>query len=230
MNPILFDQCEAQTNQDIHRLETRRNSIFERLRTVYEAVKQLIRKEPLFEDVEPFLSQNAERADIQAKAFEHYLKRENDTLGILPRFAAEALGKVPEDVKEVLEAWEQFRNGPDTDDPKRYWSDTKQKFRALPVTDKERESIAARNCIYVKDEERARLLDYARNVATALNYASEHHNIKMYPGDLFQDQPFLHPILKFKQEPALHGKRFVFSPNIEGLTFRQSSYSAFDEG
>lgn len=230
MSALVFDRCEAQTAQDIQRLEERRNTIFDNLQPIYESVKQLLRKEPLFEDLEPFLDCEADRADIQERAFERFLKRIDDKLGILPRHAAAALGKIPDDVLEVVGAWEQYYNGPTSIDPKKYWSDTKQKFRPLPVTEKEKEGIAARNIIYVKDQERAQLLDYARLVSNALNYASEHHHIKTYPGSFFEDNPHLQPLITWEKTEAVYGKRFVFMPKVQGLTFRDSAYTAFDEG
>ena len=229
MHKIVFDNREDLTAKDIEQLKARRNEIFEALNKLYEAAKQLYRREPTYPDIEPFLATDVSEDAITAAAFKVFLEREGDKMGILPAKAAEALGHTPDDVKEVLAAWREY-DKVGSEDPHRYWSDTKQKFRALPPTQNELEAIAERNKLFVIDEEKLELVKFARSLANAINYASTHHYIRTTPAAIKSTLPFLASILRSEKEKGMGNTlTFTWKPNYLALCDYDSTYRAFDE-
>lgn len=239
MNKIVLDEQAELTAKQIGFLEERRNSIYEALEGLYQAVQQLMRSVPDYADLEPFLVQSHTTSDqikqgdrdaVSAQAFRVYLKREGDNMGIRPEAAAQALGHTPQDVADVIKAWERYDEGPSTTDPHKYWSATKQRFRAMPVTEKEKEGIAVRNQIYVESEERKKLVEAVEGQVMIFNYASDHFNVYMTPGLVKQSMPWLAPLLAWKQKDREgYGPKFDFRVSTSKLCKQDLGFVAFDE-
>lgn len=239
MEPIIFDTQSARTQLQTNALQERRAEIYDNLEGIREAVGQLLREEPLFPQLEPFLARpnpshndkvsQGERSDIQTAAFKVYLEREGNPMGIQPEHAGYALAEIPREVVDVLNAWEKYAAGPDSSDPSKYWSDTRQKFRALPVTDKEKEAIAERNRLRGIDENRMEIIQFVKTFANVLNLASKNNNVRTTPGDLKENFPFLAGFINSKRNDSLGSLRFEYSPNIDALCIKGEDYTAFDE-
>lgn len=239
MNKIVLDEQAELTAKQIGFLEERRNSIYEALEGLYQAVQQLMRSVPDYADLEPFLVQSTATSDqikqgdrnaVSAQAFRVYLKREGDNMGIRPEAAAQALGHTPQDVADVIKAWERYDEGPSTTDPHKYWSATKQRFRAMPVTEKEKEGIAVRNQIYVESEERKKLVEAVEGQAMMLNFAAEHYNTYIPPGRLKENMPWLAPLLAWKKdESPYHVVSFNYRASTSKLCKQDLGFVAFDE-
>jgi hypothetical protein len=240
MQPIIFDEQKALVQQQINALQERRATIYDHLEGLREAVEQLLRVEPTYPQLEPFLVrphvstgdkvEQGDRRAVQTAAFKVYLEREGNPMGIRPESAADALAEIPREVSDVLSAWDKYSAGPDTSDPSRYWSDTKQKFRALPVTDKEKDAIAERNRLSVSDEDRLEIIQFASTFAKILNLSAKNNFTRTTPADLKENFPFLVGFLKWKLEGSLLAShRYIFSANVESLCMRGEDFTAFDE-
>lgn len=198
--------------RDIANLQERRENIFRALEGLRIAIENLKGKTPdLAEDIEPFLripetlewpsDSAAGKLKAQELAFGIWLGNQKAPFNVLPAKAAEALGYVPDEVAEVREAWAAY-DSTRSEEPARYWSAAKQKFRALPVTAEEKQAIAARNTITLHSEEAAAAFHNIREQCNLINFLNRTANAKtmITPGVIDTQFPLLARALKVKKD------------------------------
>lgn len=227
---------EEEAEAAILRLQERRERVSNSLAALYEAVKLLIRKKPDYPDLEPFLEQNPysgekKLKEIEELAWEVWLRLENSKLKILPHAAFEALGYRPDAIKGVMEAWQAY-NEEGTADPKKYWSDAQQKFRPMPVTQKEAEKIKERSTLRAFSPEHSEMLDLVSKQAKLFTFLNKHHHAGYTPGYLSRNCPWWSMVLKAHKVGGDHtggGYLVEYEPAWSMFAENGEPFAAFDE-
>lgn len=226
---------------DISRLQERRETIFRNLEGLRMAIENLIGKTPdLAENLEPFLligerlpwdaGTDAGKLEAQRLAFGVWLGRQEASFKVKPEKAAEALGFVPGEVSEVVAAWAAYDHTRSSE-PGRYWSPAKQRFRALPVTAEEKETIAARAVLEFHSEEAAAAFHSIRQQANLINFLNRTANAatEITPGVLQAQFPLLVRTLKLKKAGNVPLVPRQYYPNFEIFGSFPDRQACFDE-
>lgn len=235
MQDLIVKDGITDAEKAIERLQERRERVSACLAALEAAVKKLLRKKPDYPDLEPFLEQTPYSTDdglrkIEILAWEHWLRLENDKLGIRPEAAFEALGRRPDEVQGVMAAWRSY-NEEGTQDPKKYWSDTQQAFRPMPVTKKEAERIVERETLRALSPEHFDMIDLVEKQAKLITYLNKHHYLNATPAYLERHVPWLRLVLRPTKIAGDHtgNTTFEYVPNWAMFTKQGEPYVAFDE-
>lgn len=224
---VMIKSGEEETALQIERLTNRRQRIYEKLFGLQEALKALYRKEVTYGDIEKYLNAENER-QAQGMALEKWFLLEEIKVEI--DFYNNSGVTIPEEVKNVVAAWREAHSA--SKDPSRYWSDTKQAFKALPVTKEERENIEKRNQRFCTDPELAKLRDLVETHVNIFNYTNRFCEISINPAKIRDNAPWIFPFIQ-SEETENFGyrgfKRHKFT--IKSDVFLQSPfrYFAFEE-
>ncbi|MEM7106541.1 MAG: hypothetical protein AAF502_25685 [Bacteroidota bacterium] len=186
----------------------------------------MIRKEPLRKDVEEFLLLN-DRKEVEVLAIKTWFRLDKIEVPIDPYKAADAM-TLPKTVTGLIESWERCQAV--SQNPMKYWSDTKQSFRPVPVTNKEKESIRERNRRYTGTEDTIELIGFLRKHIQAINYANHYHSAGYTIGKIRMEMVwlsgFVHPIPSISDAGQ---ETFRFELKKETLLLPVEEYEAFDE-
>lgn len=224
MNPVLLDaQLELATVQ-INNLSKKREAIFLKLEALREAVGELIRKEPLLSDIEGYLKEEAFE-EARAMALRTWFRLENIQLEINP-YKLDGL-EIPDTVVKVIEAWEIARYA--SEDPLKYWSDSKQAFKNLPVTKEEKVKIGRRNELYADTEEKIDLIKFARNMVNLINMANKDEHAGYYPYKMKDGIGYLSPFVKGESRGEGKNQHYHYELIEKKLLVPTFDYEAFDE-
>ncbi|TXB61641.1 hypothetical protein [Phaeodactylibacter luteus] len=243
LEPTVFEVRQDKTDLQIKALRERREQQAEALEALRHAVCKLYRKESvLYADIEQFLlfSHNPQtnfwmersklREKIKQEAFGLWLKLEGGKLKIKPEFAESALGFVPDEVQGLTEAWEAV-DKLGTENPRRYWSDTAQQFKTVPVTATEQNEIERRNTMMVHKPELKPIIEKLRQEVQLLNLSNIYHDAGINMAKIRQTRPELVPFLGRKDVGTVKGlKTTEFFLNEKMLLHSANpDYKAFDE-
>lgn len=243
LEPTVFEVKEDKTDQQIKALRHRREQQAEALEALRQAVCKLYRKESvLYADIEQFLlfSNNPQatfwmersklKEKIKQEAFGLWLKLEGGKLKIKPEFAESALGFVPDEVQSLSEAWEAV-DKLGTENPRRYWSDTAQQFKPVPVSAKEQNEIERRNTMTVHKPELKTIIKKLREEVQLMNLANLYYDAGINMAKIRQSRPELVPFLGRKDAETGRGlKTTEFFLNEKMLLQSLNpDYKAFDE-
>lgn len=243
LDPTVFEVRKDDTDRQIAALEQRRAEQAEALEALRHAVCKLYRKENVaYPDVEQFLlfSGNQDggfflekdklRRKIKTDAFGVWLRMEGGKLKIKPEYAEDALGFIPDEVKALVDAWETV-DRMDTSNPRRYWSDTAQQFKTIPVSATERNEIERRNTMMIAKPEHATLIEKLRAEVQLLNEANLYHDAGIHKARIRQHRPELIPFIDNKETMSAKGLKTYEYFVVERVLLQSANpkYKAFDE-
>ncbi|MEQ8706825.1 MAG: hypothetical protein RIC19_23030 [Phaeodactylibacter sp.] len=243
LEPTVFEVREDDTDRQIKALEERRAENADALEALRHAVCKLYRKEDVvYPDVEQFLlfsghrdggfflEEDKLRKKIKTDAFGVWLRMEGGKLKIKPEYAEEALGFIPDEVKALVDAWEVV-DRLNTENPRRYWSDTAQKFKPVPVSATERNEIERRNTMMIIRPELAPVVKKLQTEISLLNLANLAHCTNITKARIRQNRPELIPFIDVKEAMNAKGLKTVefFLQEKVLLQSGNPGYKAFDE-
>lgn len=228
---IIHEIQTERAERQISTLQAKRDRVYSCLQGVYDAVTALIRKKPDLPDIEPFLLLGNDlriEEKVKNKAWEVWLRIEN--LGVvIPSQAESALGRVPDEVAAVIAAWKAL-DQEGTQDPMKYWSASRQEFKALNVTLGEKEQIEERNKMVINKKDFGEVLEFARVHVKALNFTGVYKGNTITPARLKDQHAWLHPLVSWKDVIAPNGnKAYQYFLREDLFLTPKTDYLAFEE-
>jgi len=243
LEPTVFEIRKDQTDREIKALQERRRLNAEALEALREAVCKLYRKDNVpYPDIEQFLlfsqvpgstfwlERDKLRTKIKTEAFGLWLKLEGGKHKINPEYAEAALGFTPDEVTGLVNAWEAVDKLA-TQDPRRYWSDTAQQFKPVPVSAQEQNQIERRNTMMVSKPELAQIIKKLRTEVQLINLANVYYDKMITKARLAQNRPELIPFLSHRETQSAKGLK-TYEYFLQDSVLMQSAnpgYKAFDE-
>ncbi|WP_425421035.1 hypothetical protein [Phaeodactylibacter xiamenensis] len=243
LQPTVFEVRTDEADRQIKALEQRRADNADALEALRHAVCKLYRKEAvLYPDIEQFLlfstvpgseyfiERDKLRKKIKVDAFGLWLKLEGGKFKIKPEFAEDALGFVPDEVAALVTAWEEVDKLA-TQNPRRYWSDSAQQFKTIPVSATERNEIESRNTMMIAKPELAQLIEKLRGEVQLINRANIYHDAGITKARLRQNRPELIPFISHKEVESGKGLKASEFFVVENMLMQSANpkYKAFDE-
>ena len=226
MKNFLYSENQEKANSELIEIGEKRQENAKSLEVFRLAVKALIRKDPRKGDVEDFLILETEK-DVETKAVARWLKMENVKLDIDPSLASSAM-TLPDVVTDLVNSWN-LVNGK-SENPMKYWSDTKMVFKVIPISNEDKETVIERNKRYAKSEERLKMLNELQRQLDLVNFAnklkqgvspqvfataypvlfafSEPHYTKLHSGASDMHNPKYYPKMELFLEPRKSVKVF----------------------
>ena len=160
-----------------------------------EALKDFLKKEPLPLDLSSFLSCDS-RDDARTKAYAIHL----DVLGVnveIDPSLAHTVIPMPDTMKRLLEVWEEIHEV--SDDPMKYWSNSKQKFEAPNLSKLEIEAIKERNTVYLPNDSKVYdYVDYVERQLDLINKSQRFSGRPFAPANFFSIHPYFEEIVLFR--------------------------------
>ncbi len=227
-NELIIKLNEERATQRIEALEARRRLIFENLEAIKKAVEKLLRKAPTLADLEPFLGEGKKQSQIEAAAFEIWLRLEGDKMGINPAAAKYALGRVPDDVAVVVAAWDAYNEEP-SEDPTKYWSAAKQAFKPIPVAEADKEAIRAEEALVAHSKEHMEMYQYIEQQTRIINFLNKHYQGHYTPAFIERFCPWLRQCLQHSTTHEFGHFKHLFEPRLQMFGTFGEEFKAFEE-
>ncbi len=193
---ILFDKNEQTFTCKLDALTERRKEIANTLQSFQEAIKAFTGGESIKADIQDFLALD-KMDDVKTEIAKRWLENEKVTFPIDPRKAFEVIDTT-EEMEAVMVAWKKVKGL--SNDPMKYWSDTKVTFRPVPVTKAEEERIRKRCEVYVKSVETLSIIDALKKEVALINLANDRFNQGLTEHFLKEHKPYLFPFIQRKNE------------------------------
>ena len=207
-------------------IKENRETIAIQLEKFREALKDFLKKEPLPLDLSSFLSCD-NRNDARTKAYAIHLDVLGVNIEIAPSLAHTVI-PMPETMKRLLEVWEESHEI--SDDPMKYWSNSKQKFEAPNLSKLEIEAIKERNTIHLaNDSEIYDYVDFVERQLDLINKSQRFSGSPFSPANFFSIHPYFEGLVTYR--PIKRGLLDVYEYSLVLRQFvvRKETVSIIDD-
>mgnify|MGYP001357909342 CR=1 FL=1 len=168
---LVIENAELSESQ-IVALEEKRKKIGEKLEQFRSSLQTLTGTPPTLDEVLQYINIAKER-DVKIKIVKTWLEIQGNNIPLNVEAAIDAI-YIPVEVTNVIKSWVEL-NDLKEDNPvevEKYWSDAKQSFKILKVTEAEKSGIQERNRFYAMPQNSG-VVDLIKTMQKLMNFSSK---------------------------------------------------------